>query len=158
MTDARKAAFEYQDAVNNGVYPSDSYVPLEPPFRNEAGRIQNLLLRPCQSVAVLESRGGSVRANHYHKTDWHYTYVLSGRVYYFEREIGSEVIPNPTRYIAGQMFFTPPMKEHAMLFADYSIIVTMAKNERSHESHESDVVRVTFVTPEVAKQWITRFA
>jgi hypothetical protein len=36
-----------------------------------------------------------------------------------------------------------------MVFPVETVFVTLAKNVRSHESHESDLVRVEFVTPEI---------
>jgi hypothetical protein len=143
----------YTKSVDEGSWPASPRVPLPSPFVDARGGIQNVLLRPCRSVAFITSTHGSVRANHYHRTDWHYAFVVRGRVLYFEREIGATEIPKPRIFITGECFFTPPMREHAMLFDTDTEIVTMAKNARDHESHESDVVRVEFVTPEVA----TRF-
>jgi len=138
---------EYTSAVDRGEWPSDPTVPLPAPFVNHNGSIQNLVLKPMRSVTALTSVKGAVRANHYHKTDWHYTYVASGRVAYYERAIGAEDVPEPTVYGPGQMFFTPPLREHTMVFLEDSLIITMAKNVRSHEEHEADLVRVQVIDP-----------
>lgn len=144
----------YTEMVNNGEWPSDSAVPLDTPFINENGVIQNLVLKPMTSVAVITSKSGTMRANHYHKTDWHYAYVISGSILYFERSVGDKGIPEPRLFKAGEMFFTPPMKEHTMVFPEETIFVTMAKNVRSHESHEADLVRVEFITPEKLESYV----
>jgi len=144
----------YTQAVDEGRFPTDSSVPLDPPFVNENGSIQNLLLNGCQSVAAITSRKGAVRANHVHRTDHHYAYVASGRVLYFERAVGSAEIPQPKSYGPGEMFFTPPMREHAMLFAEETTILTFAKRVRSHVEHETDVMRVEFITPEIAREYV----
>jgi len=136
---------EYTTAVDQGKWPSDSLVPLDDPFINENGVIQNLLLKPANSFTIIHSKPSSIRANHYHKTDWHYSYVVSGRIIYFERKVGDTIVPEPQFYESGKMFFTPPMVEHVMYFPEQTTFVTMAKNIRSHESHESDVVRVSFL-------------
>ena len=34
---------------------------------------------------------GETRANHYHKTDWHYCYVVSGCIEYHHRPTGVEI-------------------------------------------------------------------
>lgn len=146
---------EYTTAVDEGRFPKDSKVPLPEAFKNANGIIQNLLLKPCTSIAVIESERGAVRANHYHRTDWHYAYVVSGCVYYFEREIGSKLTGVPKIFRAGEMFFTPPMREHAMLFSQQSTILTFAKNVRSHEEHEADLVRVPdYITPEFVREFL----
>ena len=137
----------YTFRVEAGDWPEDCSVPMDAPFKDSRGEIQNLILRPCTSVAIINSAPRTIRANHYHRTDWHYAYVVSGEVLYFERPVGSEGIPEPKRFGPGTMFFTPPMVEHCMAFPVDTVFVTMAKNVRSHESHEADVVRVEFVKP-----------
>lgn len=136
----------YVTAVDAGNWPSERLVPLPASFVNDAGDIQNLILHPVTSVAVITSKARTIRANHYHKTDWHYAYVVSGRIAYFERKVGNTKIPVPQIFLAGQMFFTPPMVEHAMYFPMGTTFVTMARNVRSHESHEADLVRVSFIS------------
>ncbi len=145
---------EYTKAVEDGTPPDLTEVPIDHAFRDERGVISNLLLTPITSVARIESKRGTVRANHYHKSDWHYAYVVSGKVLYFEREIGADKIGDPQEFGPGQMFFTPPMREHAMLFAEDSVILTFAKNVRSHDNHEADLMRVQYVTPEIAAKYV----
>lgn len=100
---------------------------------------------PIGCVSVLYSHRDSVRANHYHKQDAHWLYVIKGAVDYYERPIGSREIPEPVRYVENQMFYTPPMVEHALKFAEDTIMVSISRRPRDTESHESDVVRVEFI-------------
>ena len=79
--------------VESGTYPEQVSVPLDEPFVNENGSIQNLLLERFTSAAIITSVPGAVRANHYHKTDWHYSYVISGSIRYFWRSVGSKAPP-----------------------------------------------------------------
>jgi hypothetical protein len=140
--------------VEQGSYLSSTLVPLNTPFEDNRGCIQNLLLSPITSVARITSRRGTVRANHYHLTDWHYAFVEAGEILYFERPIDSRAIPNPIKVRSGTMFFTPPNVEHAMLFIEDTVFYTFAKNIRSHESHESDLVRVEFITTAIAEKYL----
>lgn len=144
----------YTERVDGGFFDDDLIVPLDDCFNDFRGEIKNLLLTPITSVARITSKRGTVRANHYHLTDWHYSFVESGEIYYFERPIGTKAVPDPVKIRPGTMFFTPPNVEHAMLFAADTVFFTFAKNIRSHESHESDLVRVTFITEEVAKKYL----
>ena len=65
----------------------DPIIKLANPFTDERGTIQNLLsLDELQSVVVIESKKGTIRANHYHKTDWHYCYVISGAIDYYSNK------------------------------------------------------------------------
>jgi hypothetical protein len=146
----------YSDSVVKGNYPHDLLVPLDDSFVDERGEIVNLLLSPITSMARISSKARTVRANHYHKTDWHYSYIESGEILYFERPIGSVDIPEPHVFKTGTMFFTKPNVEHAMLFSTDTIFYTFAKNERSHNSHESDVIRVSFITLELIEKYLKK--
>lgn len=146
---------QYNDLVAAGGLPHDSRVPLDDFFANEKGEIRNLVLAPVGSVARIGSKRGTVRANHWHRTDWHYAIVEYGKVLYFEREVGSSDVPEPRAYGPGDMFYTPPGREHAMLFAEDTVIYTFAKNRRTHDEHEADVVRVDgFVTAAVVDKYL----
>lgn len=145
---------EYTQAVDLGRFPRTPNVPIHDDFRDGRGVIQNLILSPISSVARITSAKGTTRANHWHRTDWHYAYVETGEVLYFERPVGATVVPEPKSYPAGTMFFTPPRVEHCMLFAADSVIFTFAQNVRSHDNHEADLVRVAFVTPEIANRFV----
>lgn len=136
---------EFSALVDKGTYPDQVAVPLDAPFVNQNGEIQNILLERFTSSALIRSVPGAIRANHYHKTDWHYTYVVSGCVWYYWRAIGAKEKPRFQKFPAGTMFFTPPMQEHAMFFPEKTDIVTFAKNIRDTEHHEQDVVRVTVI-------------
>lgn len=136
---------DFSALVEAGKYPEQVGVPLDEPFVNENGVIQNLLLERFTSAAIITSVAGAVRANHYHKTDWHYSYVVSGAVDYYERCVGSRETPKCERFPGGTMFFTPPLVEHAMFFPQTTTFITFAKNIRDHEHHEDDVVRVKLI-------------
>lgn len=136
---------EFSALVEAGKYPEQVAVPLDEPFVNANGVIQNLLLERFTSAAIITSVAGAMRANHYHKTDWHYSFVVSGAVDYYERPVGSRGRPTCERFAAGTMFFTPPLVEHAMFFPEPTTFLTFAKNIRDHEHHEEDVVRIKLV-------------
>lgn len=129
-------------------------VALGEPFVNDSGFIENIHVEPTPHVSHLFSRKGAIRANHWHRTDAHWAYVVRGVVFYFERPVGSTEIPKPQVFIAREKFFTPSGVEHAMLFATDTDLITMARNVRLHEQHEADVVRVTFITPEIAREYV----
>lgn len=112
-------------------------------FLNESGYIQNLVEHECGGVAVIRSRAGCVRANHYHQTDWHYLYIISGSCHYFERPVGSDAKPRHREVRAGELIFTGPQMEHVLYFPESTLMVSVSKLNRKHETHEQDVVRLT---------------
>jgi dTDP-4-dehydrorhamnose 3,5-epimerase-like enzyme len=136
---------EFSAMVDRGAFPEQVLVPLDEPFINGNGKIQNLLLENFTSAAIIHSVAGALRANHYHKTDWHYSYVVSGTVWYYWRPVGARMEPQQKICPAGSMFFTPPNVEHAMFFPEDTAFITFARNVRDHEHHEADLVRVPVI-------------
>jgi mannose-6-phosphate isomerase-like protein (cupin superfamily) len=135
---------EYTNLVEQGDYPLENIVPLDEPFINHNGIIQNVLNTPINGVAIIHSITGSVRSNHYHKIDFHYLYVVSGSMEYYERGLNEEFTGTPLVVKAGQMVFTPPLKVHKTIFLEDTVLISMSKRNRDHESHEDDVIRLEF--------------
>jgi dTDP-4-dehydrorhamnose 3,5-epimerase-like enzyme len=136
---------EFSALVDKGTFPEQVAVPIDAPFVNANGEIHNLLLERFTSVALIRSNPGAIRANHFHKTDWHYSYVQSGEVWYYWRPVGSKERPRHQVFPAGTMFFTPPLVEHAMFFPVDTTFLTFAKNIRDTAHHEEDVVRIPII-------------
>jgi quercetin dioxygenase-like cupin family protein len=135
---------EYTEYVEQELYPDEQLVPLDNPFINKNGVIQNLLNTPINGVAIITSVKGSERSNHWHQQDWHFLYVLSGSMEYYERGIDEKFTGLPLIVKTGEMVFTPPKKVHKTVFLENTILVSMSKRNRDTASHEEDVVRVKF--------------
>jgi quercetin dioxygenase-like cupin family protein len=134
---------EYTDLVDNKNYPADPLVPLDPPFVDERGKIQNLVNCKIGAVAIIESKAGTERSNHWHKKNSHYLYVITGEVIYYERNIdGSNVVKET--YKSGQMIFTPPNKVHKTVFTKDTVMVSLGMESKEHDLHEEDLVREVF--------------
>ncbi len=129
------------------LWPSEVIVPLEKPFADERGEIQPLVDLMMESCVLIQSRKGTVRANHYHRTDWHFCYVLSGSIEYLHRPHGSTQKPRKVIVEKGQLFFTPPMVEHAMLFSEDTSFLVLGRNSRAQPVYEADVVRIPPLKP-----------
>lgn len=126
-------------------WPRDVIVPLEPAFADDRGAIQPLVDADMKSCVLITSKKGTVRANHYHKTDWHYCYVLSGSIEYYHRPHGSDGEPEMVLIKTGQLFFTPPMVDHTMVFPEDTTFLTLGRNSRKQEVYEADVERIELV-------------
>lgn len=134
-------------------WPKHPLVSLEKPFVDARGEIQPLVDRMMKSAVMIESKAGSVRANHYHKTDWHYCYVISGRIDYLHRPTGSDQEPDVLVVEQGQMVFTPPMVDHGMKFPVDTVFLTLSRNPRDQATYEADVVRVDMVNTDGMISW-----
>ena len=118
-----------------------------PPFIDGRGEILNLIDASFTSAAVIRSVKGAVRGNHYHQTDYHYCWLQRGGVIYLHRPAGSQAPPERWTIKPGQMFYTPPMHEHAMHFTADSVLFVFARNNREMANYEADTVRVAPIGP-----------
>ncbi len=128
-------------------WPEGPRVSLEMPHADERGAIQCLVNFPMKNVSLITSKKGTLRSNHYHMTDWHYMYVLSGSFDYYYRKTGSNEEPKVVRVITGDMVFTPPMEDHATVFLDDTQLLALSRKPRDQESYESDVKRIILIDP-----------
>lgn len=144
--------------IEEGKYPRNPLVEISPPFENDAGSIWNLAHGTFGSASFIKSLAGTVRSNHYHQTDSHFIYVVTGFMYYYWRPANANTDPKygppqPCQRIRvqkGQLIFTPPLVEHATYFPVVTDIVTLNKYKRDHQHHEADLVRVSpLVTKEI---------
>ena len=135
------------------LWPSEPLVKLQNPFIDRRGSIQPLVDLMMQSAVMIESKAGSLRANHYHKTDWHYCYVISGQIQYFYKDVNSNRMPEMITVKKGNMVFTPPLVEHCMKFPEDTVFLTLSRNPRDQETYEADVVRVNLIDPSDSISW-----
>ena len=134
-----------QQKTENASWPQKPLVSLEEAFVDDRGYIQPLIETVMRSALMICSKRSTVRGNHYHLTDWHYCYVVSGTMEYYYRPMGSEEPPECIIVKAGQMVFTPPMVDHAMKFPEDTVFLTLSRNARHQEAYETDLVRIDMV-------------
>lgn len=134
-------------------WPSGPLVELESPFQDVRGAIHPLVDRLMKSAVLIESKAGTLRANHYHKTDWHYCYVISGCIEYHYRTTGSDTAPERIVVRAGEMVFTPPLVDHGMVFPVDTVFLTLSRNPRDQATYEADVVRIDMLQPDGLTVW-----
>lgn len=134
-------------------WPTEPLVNLTKPFVDKRGSIQPLVDLMMKSAVMIESKKGSLRANHYHKTDWHYCYVISGKIQYFYRQVNSKEDPKIVVAKSGEMIFTPPLVEHCMKFPEDTLFLTLSRNSRDQDTYEADVIRVNLVDTSDSISW-----
>jgi oxalate decarboxylase/phosphoglucose isomerase-like protein (cupin superfamily) len=133
-------------------WPQGPLVPLDEAHADARGAIQSLVNFPMKNASLITSRKGTVRSNHYHLTDWHYMYVLSGSCDYYYRPTGNDAPPKVIRARAGDMLFTPPMEDHATVFLEDTQLIVLSRKPRDQASYEADVRRVTLIDPNAPTQ------
>lgn len=98
------------------------------------------------SILLITSKAGTIRANHYHKGDSHYCYMISGKMEYVEQPVGVENAQRQSVIIeAGDIIFTEPMVAHAMRFLEDSVFLALTSQPRNQDAYEQDIVRVDLI-------------
>ena len=133
------------------MWPNEGIVKLEPAHTDDRGYIQSLVNFPMKNISLISSKKGAIRSNHYHLTDWHYMYVLSGSFDYYYRPTNSHQELQCVRVKVGEMIFTPPMEDHATVFLEDCNLLAMSRNPRDQKAYEADVRRVNLITQEDIK-------
>ena len=107
------------------------------------GYIQNILNISFNHCAMITSKAGSIRSNHYHLTNSHYIFVVSGEMEYWERNLdGSDnkmILCKPN-----DLIFTGSNLIHKTVFTQDSVIMTFAANYRGPEFDQEDTVHMEF--------------
>ena len=120
-------------------------VDLAEPFADARGSIQPLVAGDFKAAQLITSKAGTVRANHYHKDDSHYMYIVSGEFDYYFRPTGSVEEPECLRVKAGEMVYTPPMYDHAVKFVEDTTFINFASCDRDQSTYEDDIVRIELI-------------
>jgi len=128
-------------------WPKGPLVELDPPHADSRGAIQSLVNFPMKNLSLITSKKGTVRSNHYHMTDWHFMYVMSGSFDYFYRKTGDHGPCQVVRCAQGDMVFTPPLEDHATVFLEDTTLIVASRKPRDQQAYEKDVRRVTVVDP-----------
>jgi hypothetical protein len=134
--------------VTDGAQSDGVTAQMIPPYTDERGYIQTLVNCPIENVALITSKKGTVRSNHYHKTDWHYMYMIYGSAYYYYRPTGSGEPPKRILFNKGELVYTGAMEDHTTVFLEDSMLLAMSGHPRDQETYEGDVVRVELVSQE----------
>lgn len=125
---------------------------IKPDFVDDRGEIIKVLddgKTVIRSVLLITCKKDSIRANHYHRKDSHFSYLLSGRMEYTEQPVDVNGKPQGKKETvileAGDMVYSAPMVIHAMRFLEDSAFLALATESRHHAAYEEDTVRIKLV-------------
>ncbi len=122
---------------------SNPIVKLPEPFVDARGSIQNIFTDGMQSGALITSIAGSQRARHFHRQGNHLCLLISGKLIYRWRPVGSDGLAESLRILPGMAFFTPDMVEHQMDFTEDSVFLAFdSKISRTRDGYEEDTVKL----------------
>jgi dTDP-4-dehydrorhamnose 3,5-epimerase-like enzyme len=111
-------------------------------FKDKRGTLQKIIDGNFSSCIEVYSKKGSIRANHYHKKDKHFMYIISGELLYSyrNRKRGSKVKIKKMK--KGDLFFTPAMQEHMAYYTKNTHFLAFSTRKRTQFDYEKDLIRV----------------
>ena len=106
-------------------------------FVDDRGKISNYELpEPINLIGYIESKSGSVRANHYHPIQEQKCLLIKGSYVSVVKDLSYENTDIETRVIrAGDIAVIKPNVAHAMVFLEDSIFLNLVRGEREHENY-----------------------
>tara|TARA_B100001029_G_C15057627_1_gene455673 strand:- start:1698 stop:2123 length:426 start_codon:yes stop_codon:yes gene_type:complete len=126
-------------------------------FRDERGYLLKILDKGFSSCIEIFSKKGSIRANHYHKKDEHFCYVLKGEILFFyrNRKKGSKL--NYKIMKKGDLFFTTYNQDHLAYFLKTTHFLSYSSRKRTKIDYEKDLVRLNMDKETKIKEIISKY-
>ena len=126
-------------------------------FRDERGYLLKILDKGFSSCIEIFSKKGTIRANHYHKKDEHFCYVLKGEILFFyrNRKKGSKL--NHKIMKKGDLFFTTYDQDHLAYFLKTTHFLSYSSRKRTKIDYENDLVRLNMDKEPKIKEIISKY-
>ena len=101
------------------------------------GRINNYeLTEPINMIGYIESKRGTVRANHYHPIQEQKCLLVKGQYISVLRDLSDPQAQLITQVVnAGDLSVIKPNVAHTMVFTQDSIFLNLVRGEREHENY-----------------------
>ena len=126
-------------------------------FKDERGYLLKILDKGFSSCIEIFSKKGTIRANHYHKKDEHFCYILKGEILFFyrNRKKGSKL--NYKIMKKGDLFFTTYDQDHLAYFLKTTHFLSYSSRKRSKLDYENDLVRLNMDKEKKVKEIILKY-
>jgi|TARA_B110000483_G_C17807120_1_gene393667 quercetin dioxygenase-like cupin family protein len=126
-------------------------------FRDERGYLLKILDKGFSSCIEIFSKKGSIRANHYHKKDEHFCYILKGEILFFYRNRKKNSKLNHKILKKGDLFFTTYDQDHMAYFLKTTHFLSYSSRKRSQIDYEKDLVRLNMDKEPNIKKIISKY-
>ncbi len=114
-------------------------------FSDWRGEIYNLFEGQLGHVAFITSKKGSVRANHFHKEDRQYIYLVSGAYESYSCDIQNPKKKQVLQVKPGDIVETPPLIAHAQKFTEDSVFLAFSTRNRERGKYEDDTIAFSVI-------------
>ena len=107
---------------------------IKPEVVDERGIIANILEEPISHVAIITSKAGSIRGNHYHPKQVQYVYLISGKYENLSKDLNKKNAETESKIIGpGDLVITFPMAAHAVRFLEDSVLLNLVPGHRDSD-------------------------
>jgi len=109
----------------------------EKEFVDERGKISNHELpEPINLIGYIDSKKGTVRANHFHPIQEQKCLLVKGQFISVYKDLLNKNSQKVTHVVnEGDLIITKPNVAHAMVFTKDSIFLNLVRGEREHENY-----------------------
>ena len=106
-------------------------------FVDQRGKISNHeLTEPINLIGLIESKKGTIRANHYHPQQEQKCLFTKGQIIEIYQDILNPDSPKITQVVnAGQLSIIKPNVAHTMVFTKDTTFLNLVRGERDHENY-----------------------
>ena len=106
-------------------------------FVDDRGIISNHeLTEPINLIGMIESKKGTIRANHYHPQQEQKCLFTKGQIIEIFQDIINPKAPKITQVVnAGQLSIIKPNVAHSMVFTKDTTFLNLVRGERDHENY-----------------------
>jgi dTDP-4-dehydrorhamnose 3,5-epimerase-like enzyme len=113
---------------------------IEPGFTDARGEIINVFEGRIEHTALITSKKGTVRGNHYHKQDRQYIYLVSGAFNSHSVDTRDASKRQTLPMKPGDLVETPPLIAHAQEFTEDSVFLALTTRQREAGKYEDDTI------------------
>ena len=122
-----------QDLIKDLEYVRDG----DDEFVDNRGKISNHeLTEPINMIGLIESKKGTIRANHYHPQQEQKCLFTKGQIIEIFQDILNPNSPKVTQVVnEGQLSIIKPNVAHTMVFSKDTTFLNLVRGEREHENY-----------------------
>lgn len=126
--------------------PNETVRSIKPAFEDERGIIANILEESITHVAIITSKKGAIRANHYHPEQIQYVYLVSGEYESVSKNLKDKNAKLESKIIKpGDLVITPPMIAHAMRFKKDSVLLNLTTGQRDSDKFAEHTIKYELI-------------
>lgn len=118
---------------------------IHPAVKDVRGEITNIFEGRIEHIALITSKKGTVRANHYHKEDHQFIYLVSGAFESHSVDVRDPKKRQVLKIEAGDIVETPKLIAHAQKFTEDSVFLALTTRQRESGKYEEDTIAYSVI-------------